>query len=78
MAVAVTGESEKSLTRLGIPYRKTLTYSNSHAGYYPGGKSMFIKMLFAPDDGKILGAQITGMRRLTRESTCSRPRSAAA
>lgn len=60
MAVAVTGESEKSLTRLGIPYRKTLTYSNSHAGYYPGGKSMFIKMLFAPDDGKILGAQITG------------------
>jgi NADPH-dependent 2,4-dienoyl-CoA reductase/sulfur reductase-like enzyme/rhodanese-related sulfurtransferase len=60
MAVAVTGESEKSLNRLGIPYKKTLTYSNSHAGYYPGGKSMFIKMLFAPDDGKILGAQITG------------------
>ena len=60
MAVAVTGESEKSLNRLRIPYKKTLTFSNSHAGYYPGGKSMFIKMLFAPDDGKILGAQITG------------------
>lgn len=60
MTVAVTGESEKSLTRLGIPYLKAYTYSNSHAIYYPGAMPMFIKLIFAPKDGKILGAQITG------------------
>ena len=60
MSVAVTGESEKSLTRLGIPYKKALTLSNSHASYYPGATPTFIKLLFAKDDGKILGAQITG------------------
>lgn len=60
MSAAVTGESEKSLTRLGIPYRKAYTYSASHASYYPGAKMMFIKILFSPADGKLLGAQITG------------------
>jgi NADPH-dependent 2,4-dienoyl-CoA reductase/sulfur reductase-like enzyme/rhodanese-related sulfurtransferase len=60
MSVAVTGESEKSLTRLGIPYKKAYTLSNSHATYYPGATPTFIKLLFAKDDGKILGAQITG------------------
>lgn len=60
MTVAVTGESEKSLARLGTPYLKAYTYSNSHATYYPGSMPMFIKLLFAPADGKILGAQITG------------------
>jgi len=60
MTVAVTGESEKSLKRLGISYLKAYTYSNSHAAYYPGAVPMFLKLLFAPDNGKILGAQITG------------------
>jgi len=60
MAAAVTGESEKSLKRLGIPYLKAYTYSSSHASYYPGANPMFIKLLFAPSDGKILGAQIIG------------------
>lgn len=60
MTVAATGESEKSLTRLGTPYRKAYTYSNSHATYYPGAMPMFVKLLFAPEDGKVLGAQITG------------------
>ena len=60
MTVAVTGESEKSLKRIGMPYLKAYTYSNSHATYYPGAMPMFIKLLFAPSDGKIFGAQITG------------------
>ena len=43
----------------GIPYRKTITVSPSHAGYYPGGTQMTVKLLFQ-DSGKILGAQIVG------------------
>jgi NADPH-dependent 2,4-dienoyl-CoA reductase/sulfur reductase-like enzyme/rhodanese-related sulfurtransferase len=62
MTVAVTGESETSLKAAGINYKKSFTYSQSNAGYYPGGNPMFIKLLYGADDGKILGAQITGTK----------------
>ena len=61
MTVAVTGENEASLKRNGIKYHKTYTFSNSNAGYYPGGKTMTIKLLFS-EDGLILGAQIVGAK----------------
>ena len=35
-------------------------YSASHATYYPGATNMSIKVVFSPQDGKILGAQIVG------------------
>lgn len=60
MTVAVTGNSEKTLTTAGIPYMKSYTFSGNHAGYYPGASFMTIKLLFAPDTGKVFGAQITG------------------
>ena len=42
------------------PFRKVYLHPSSHAGYYPGSASMHLKLLFAPDDGRILGAQIVG------------------
>lgn len=60
MTVAVTGEKEESLIRNEIPYKKIFTYSASHATYYPNSDMMSIKLLFSPDNGKILGAQIVG------------------
>lgn len=57
---AATGNNEKTLQRLGIPYIKSYTHSPSHAGYYPGSFVLTIKLLFSPDDGRILGAQIIG------------------
>lgn len=62
MTVAMTGQSETALIANGIAYKKSYTYSLSSAGYYPGGEPMFIKLLYAPDSGKILGAQITGTK----------------
>ncbi len=59
MTVAATGEKEESLQRQQIPYHKSFTYSPSHAGYYPNGRMMSVKLLFN-DTGKILGAQIVG------------------
>ncbi len=59
--VAMTGNSEKTLQRLEIPYQIAYTNNGSHASYYPGAQHMDIKLLFAPGDGKILGAQIVGM-----------------
>ncbi|MCK5039193.1 MAG: FAD-dependent oxidoreductase, partial [Thermoplasmata archaeon] len=59
--VALSGNNEKLLQRFNIPYLKSYTQSGSHAAYYPGAQMMNIKLLFSPDDGKLLGAQIVGM-----------------
>ncbi|MGB2856631.1 MAG: FAD-dependent oxidoreductase, partial [Dehalococcoidia bacterium] len=60
MSVAATGNNEKLLKRCNVPYEKSFTHSSSHAGYYPEALSFSIKLIFSPDNGKILGAQIVG------------------
>lgn len=60
MTLALTGASEKTLQRLGVPYRAAYIHPAHHAGYYPGAEGMTLKILFAPDSGKILGAQGSG------------------
>jgi rhodanese-related sulfurtransferase len=61
LTVASTGASEKSLRRAGISdYDKVYLHPAHHAGYFPGGKPMSLKLLFAKSDGRILGAQAIG------------------
>ena len=60
ITAAVSGQSEKSLRRMGRPFGKVYVHPNQHAGYYPGAQPMTIKLLFAPDDGTLLGAQVVG------------------
>lgn len=60
MTGGMTGASEKTLKKAGMPYRKIYIHPSGHAGYYPGTAPMHIKMLFAPDTGVILGAQVVG------------------
>jgi len=60
MTGAVTGASEKVLKQNKIPYRKIYIHPSGHASYYPGSTSMHIKLLFSPNEGKILGAQVVG------------------
>lgn len=62
LTVASTGLNEKQLKSQDIPYEKSFTHSASHAGYYPGAIPLSIKILFTPDTGKILGAQIVGIK----------------
>ncbi len=57
--VACVGYNEKMLQKLGINYKKVLTFGNSHAGYYPNSTQIFFKLLFN-DEGKIFGAQAVG------------------
>lgn len=59
LTAASTGNSEKTLKRLEIPYHSIHIHPNSHAGYYPGASPIALKLLFSPD-GKILGAQGVG------------------
>lgn len=60
MTVASTGINEKNASELGLEYDKAVTYSASHATYYPGATDMTIKTIYVPSTGKILGAQIVG------------------
>ena len=60
MTAASTGLNEITAKAAGFSYDKAITYSASHASYYPGAKNMTVKTLFDPDTGRILGAQIVG------------------
>jgi NADPH-dependent 2,4-dienoyl-CoA reductase/sulfur reductase-like enzyme/rhodanese-related sulfurtransferase len=57
---ACTGASEKALRRSGQAYQSVYVHPANHAGYYPGAEGMTLKVLFAPDSGRILGAQAVG------------------
>lgn len=61
LTFAMTGASEKTLARLGRPYRKVYVHAADHATYYPGAKPITLKLLFDPADGRILGAQAVGI-----------------
>ena len=56
---ACVGQNEKQLKRAGTAYRKIYTFPLSHAGYYPGGTSIAMKLLYDAE-GRILGAQAVG------------------
>ena len=55
-----TGLSEKMARRAGIDVAVVYVIGPSHAGYYPGAKLMLLKLLYAPGDGRLLGAQAVG------------------
>lgn len=60
LTIASTGNNEKLLKRFNIPYEKSYTHSASHASYYPGSSTIAMKLMFSPEDGRILGAQAVG------------------
>lgn len=60
LSAGCTGASEKTLRKLGLPFEAVHLHPNSHAGYYPGAEPLALKVLFAPDTGRLLGAQAVG------------------
>lgn len=60
LSVGRTGLSERQLQTLGIPYKVSITHTGDHAGYYPGSNPVSIKIQFAPDNGRLLGAEVCG------------------
>ena len=59
LSVASTGLNEKTLKKIGIPYKTAIVTRGHHAGYYPGAKNMVLKLIF-DENGKIFGAQAVG------------------
>ena len=57
---ASTGKNEKQLRQMGVDYRSIHLYPANHATYYPGASQISLKVLYAPEDGKLYGAQAVG------------------
>jgi len=60
LTAASTGINEKTAKAAGIDFEKVILSPMSHAGYYPGGKVMTMKVLFERKTFRLLGAQIIG------------------
>jgi NADPH-dependent 2,4-dienoyl-CoA reductase/sulfur reductase-like enzyme/rhodanese-related sulfurtransferase len=60
LTAGCTGANEKCLRKAGIACQAIHLHPNSHAGYYPGAEPIALKILFAPDTGRLLGAQAVG------------------
>ena len=62
LTAGIVGASEQQLKKHQLPYRVSVIHTASNAGYYPDALPLTIKLLFTPDTGNILGAQIIGFR----------------
>ena len=60
MTVAVTGVNETNARKAGLDVDKVILSPMNHAGYYPGGKVMTMKVVFEKETYRILGAQLVG------------------
>lgn len=60
LTAACTGMNEAALDARGMEHHSVIIQAGHHAGYFPGAQSMQLKLVYAPSDGKILGAQAVG------------------
>ena len=60
MTAASTGVNETNARKAGLDVDTVILSPMSHAGYYPGGKVMTMKVVFEKATYRLLGAQIVG------------------
>lgn len=60
LQAAATGWTEKRAVSAGRKIRVVHTHPDNHAGYYPGGEEMHLKLVIDADTDAILGAQGVG------------------
>nr|WP_305142115.1 FAD-dependent oxidoreductase [uncultured Acetatifactor sp.] len=60
MTAAVTGINEAHGRKAGLDVDTVILSPMSHAGYYPGGRVMTMKVVFEKGTYRLLGAQIVG------------------
>lgn len=60
ITAAVTGVNETNAKKAELNVDKVILSPMNHAGYYPGGKLMTMKVVFEKDTLRLLGAQIVG------------------
>ena len=60
LTAAATGVNETNAGKAGLSVDSVVLSPMSHAGYYPGGKVMTMKVVFEKETYRLLGAQIVG------------------
>ena len=60
MTAALTGLNETQAAAAGFDADSVILSPMSHAGYYPGGRVMTMKVIFEKETYRLLGAQIVG------------------
>ena len=60
LTAAATGFNETNARKSGLEADTVILSPMSHAGYYPGGKVMTMKVVFEKGTYRLLGAQIVG------------------
>jgi NADPH-dependent 2,4-dienoyl-CoA reductase/sulfur reductase-like enzyme/rhodanese-related sulfurtransferase len=60
LTAAATGVNETNAKKAGLDVDTVVLSPMSHAGYYPGGKLMTMKVVFERETCRLLGAQIVG------------------
>lgn len=58
--LAMTGLSPRQIESSGLSFFRSTTKDLSHAGYYPGAKSITTRLFVEEGSGRLLGAQIIG------------------
>ena len=59
-AAGIAGYSETRLKMEGVPYQTVTVNGSSHASYFPGAETVTLKLIWSPEDGRVLGAQASG------------------
>lgn len=60
LTAGLTGLSERNCRAHNIDYRCATIQAPHHASYFPGAKNLTVKLIYAPDDGRVLGVQAVG------------------
>lgn len=60
LTAAATGVNETNAKKAGLDVDSVILSPMSHAGYYPGGRVMTMKVVFEKGTYRLLGAQIVG------------------
>jgi len=60
LGIAVTGLTEKAAQAMGRPVQAVTIEHLTRAHYYPSAGPMSVKLVWEPDGGRLLGAQMSG------------------
>jgi NADPH-dependent 2,4-dienoyl-CoA reductase/sulfur reductase-like enzyme/rhodanese-related sulfurtransferase len=60
MTAGFTGLNSAQAAKAGFSFFTSVTIDPNHAGYYPGSRTMMIKIIAEDGTGRLLGAQIVG------------------
>jgi len=58
--MGITGLSAKQASEAGLSFFRSTTRDLSHAGYYPGAKTITTRLIVEDGTGRLLGAQVLG------------------